>query len=88
MVEIEVGDEVFDGVVGEELFELGVELSGEGFVVGDDEGGAAEISDDVGGSERFAGTGDPEEGLVSVPCFKRTREFGDGLGLIALRLHF
>ena len=39
LVVVVVGDEVVDGVVWEERFELFVELGGEGFVVGEDEGG-------------------------------------------------
>ena len=44
LVVVVVGDEVLDGVVGEEVFELVVELGGEGLVVREDEGGALELS--------------------------------------------
>ena len=54
MVVVEVADEVFDGVVWEELFEFAVELGSEGFVVGHDEGGPSELLDDVGDGECFA----------------------------------
>jgi hypothetical protein len=73
----------FSGVVGEEGFEFGVELGGEGFVVGDDEGGALDVADDVGHGEGFAGTGDAEESLVLDAFEEAVREFGDGGGLIA-----
>ena len=64
MVVVVVGDEVFDGVVGEELFELVIELGGEGFVVREDEGGALELFDDLGHGEGLARAGDAEEDLV------------------------
>ena len=44
LVVVVVGDEVLDGVVGEEGFELVVELGGEGLVVREDEGGALSSS--------------------------------------------
>ncbi len=40
LVVVVVGDEVLDGVGGEELLELVIELGGEGLVVGEDERGA------------------------------------------------
>ncbi len=84
LVVVEVGDEVFDGVVGEELFEFGVELCGEGFVVGDDEGGAVECGDDVGDGEGFSGAGDAEEDVVAVLGVAEALDEGlDGLGLVA-----
>ena len=64
LVVIVVGDEVLHGVVGEELPELGGQLGGQGFVVGDDDGGALHFLDDVGHSEGFAAAGDAEEGLA------------------------
>ncbi len=64
MVVVVVGDEVFDGVVGEEGFELMVELGGEGFVMREDEGGALQFFDDLGHGEGLAGAGDAEEDLI------------------------
>ena len=43
LVVVVVAHEVLDRIVGEELAELAVELRGEGLVVGDDEGGEAEV---------------------------------------------
>ena len=43
LVVVVVGDEVLDGVVGEEGFELVVELGGEGLVVREDESGALDL---------------------------------------------
>jgi len=86
LVEIEVADEIFDGVVGEKGLELGVQLGGEGFVVGDDEGGPVKGLDDVGDGEGLAGTGDTEEGLVADAVADAPGQEVDGLGLVAGRL--
>ena len=84
LVVVEVGDEVFDGVFGEEVLELGVELGGECFVMAHDERRFADLLDDVGHGEGFAGAGDAEEGLVAVAGADGFDEFGDGLALVAL----
>ena len=64
LVVVVVGDEVLDGVVGEEGFELVVELGGEGLVVREDEGGALDLLDDLGHGEGLAGAGDAEQDLI------------------------
>ena len=64
LVVVVVGDEVLDGVLGEEGFELVVELGGEGLVVREDEGGAVDLLDDLGHGEGLAGAGDAEQDLV------------------------
>ena len=53
LVVIEVADKIFDGVVGEELLELAVELGGEGLVMGDDQRGPLDLRDDIGDRERL-----------------------------------
>jgi hypothetical protein len=86
LVVVVVGDEVFDGVVGEEGFELVVELGGEGLVVREDEGGALQLFDDLGHGEGLAGAGDAEEDLIFFSGVDTGDEFGDGSGLVALGL--
>ena len=86
LVVVVVGDEVFDGVAGEELFELVVELGGEGLVVGEDEGGAVGLLDDLGHGEGLAGAGDAEEDLVLFAGGEAVDELVDGAGLVALGL--
>ena len=44
LVVVVVGDEVLDGVAGEEVLELVIELGGEGLVVREDEGGAVGLA--------------------------------------------
>ena len=86
LVVIVVGDEVLDGVVGEEFAELGAELGREGFVVGEDEGRAVAVGDDVGHGERLAGAGDAEEGLPAHAPLDALGEAFDGLGLVTGRV--
>ncbi len=86
MVVVVVGDEVLDGVVGEEGLEFVVELGGESLVVREDEGGALEFFDDLGHGEGLAGAGDAEEDLVFFSGADTGDEFGDGTGLVALGL--
>jgi len=52
LVVVIVGNEVVDGVIGEELAELPVQLGGQGFVVGDNQGGLLDVLDHVGDGER------------------------------------
>ena len=48
LVVIVVADEVLHEVVGEEFLEFAVELSGEGLVVAQDQGGPSSLCDDIG----------------------------------------
>ena len=83
LIVVEVGDEVFDRVGGEEVFELGVELSREGLVVRHDQSRLPDVPNHVGHREGLARARDPEEGLVLVSGFDGLGELGNGLGLIA-----
>jgi len=85
LVVVEVADEVLDGVVGEELAELGVELGGEGLVVGEDEGRPAMAGDDLGDRVRLPRPGRPEEGLEAHSPGETVGEALDRLGLVAGR---
>ena len=86
LVVVVVGDEVFDGVVGEERLELVVELGGERLVVREDERGALDLFDDLRHGEGLAGAGDAEQDLVLLARGEAGDEFGDGAGLVALGL--
>ena len=88
MVIVVVADEVLHEVVGEEFLELAVELSGEGFVVAQDQGGPSGLRDDVGHREGLAGSGDAKKGLRLGSVVDPLHQLGDGLGLIAGRLVF
>jgi hypothetical protein len=86
LVVVVVGDEVLDGVVGEEGLELVVELGGQGLVVCEDEGRTVELLDDLGHREGLAGAGDAEEDLVFFAGVEAGDKLADGSGLVALGL--
>ena len=83
MVVVEVGDEVFDGVLGEELLQLGIELRGERLVVRKDERRPLYLLNDVGNGEGLPRAGCPEEDLVMEAIGEPLDEFGDGGWLVA-----
>ena len=83
LVVIEIADEVFDGVVGEETFELRVELGCKRLVVRDDERGFVDVPDDVGNGERLARTRDAEQRLMFRAREHAFGQLGNGLRLIA-----
>ena len=83
LVVIVVGDEVFDGVVGEKFLELGGQLGGQGLVVGDDQGGPLHFLDDVGHGEGLAAAGNAQQGLVDQAVVDPIHQPLHGLGLVA-----
>src|SRR5205823_6109748 len=86
LVVVVVGDEVLDGVVGEELAQLVAELGGERLVVGDQEGRALHLLDDPGHRRRLAGAGRAEHRLVALARLEPGRKLGDRGRLVAGRL--
>ena len=66
LVVVVVADKILDGVVGEKRHEFGAELSGQGLVVRDDQGGSLCLFDDGGHGEGFAGTRDAQKRLSAV----------------------
>jgi hypothetical protein len=85
LIVIEVTDEVFDRILGEELLELRVELRGERLVMRDDQGWPVDVPDDVRCREGLPRARHPEQRLVPIARLDGLRELGNGLGLIALR---
>ena len=67
LVVIEVGDEILDGVLGEELLELAVELRGQRLVVREDQRGPVQRLDDVGHGEGLARAGDAQQRGMLLP---------------------
>jgi len=85
LVVVEVADEVLDRVVGEELAELGVELGGEGLVVGQHEGRFLVLGDRVGDRPCLARAGHTEQGLVAHPRLEAVDQALDGGRLVPRR---
>ena len=83
LVVIVVGDEVFDGVVGEERLHLAIELGGQRLVGREDQGRALGAGDDLRGGEGLARAGDAEQHLVGLAVVDAFDEVGDGGGLVA-----
>ena len=86
LIVVVVADEILDGVLREEGFELVVELGRESLIVGQDQGGPVQGFDDLGHGEGFARAGDAEENLVFVARFDAADQLVDGLGLVAAGL--
>ena len=83
LVVVEVADEVLDRVVREEVAELGVQLRGEGLVVGEHERRALGGLDDLGDRQRLAGAGRAEQHLVFEALLEAVGQALDRLGLVA-----
>jgi hypothetical protein len=82
LVVVVVADEVVDGVVGEQLLQLAVELGGEDLVVDHDQGRPLGRGDDVGHGVGLARPGDPEQDLGGVAAVQTVDQVGDRLGLV------
>ena len=74
LVVVEVGDEVLDRVVREEVAELAVQLRGERLVVGEDERRLARVLDDLGDGEGLAGAGRAQQDLLLQALAEALRE--------------
>ena len=85
LVVVVIGDEILHRVGGEERAELAVELGGQRLVGGEDEGRALGLLDDVRHGKGLARAGDAEQHLVALAGLGSGRQFGDGVGLVALR---
>ncbi len=83
LIVIVIGYEVFDGVVGEEVLELAIELGGQRLVWREDEGRAAGLGDDLGGGEGLARAGDAEQDLIGLAIVGAFEQLGNRRGLVA-----
>ena len=83
LVKIKIGDEVFDAVVREEFLQLGIQLAGQRFVMGKDQGRLVDLGDDVGNGVRFAGSGRAQKDLVLFALFDAFDQLCNRFGLIA-----
>jgi hypothetical protein len=86
LIVIEIANEIFDGVVWEELAELAVKLGCQRFVVRNDQRWFVQGGNNICRCKRFSRSGNAEQRLVPVPCLHRPHELVDGVLLIAARL--
>jgi hypothetical protein len=85
LVIVVIGNEIFHPVFREELFELVIELVGQGLVVGNDQGGLLAFLDDIGHGIGLSGARDAYQGLKLLVSFQAGNELFDGLRLGAAR---
>ena len=83
LVVVVVGDEIFDGVFGEELLQLREELRGKRLVVREDERGTVPAGDEVGHRERLAGPRHALQRQPARPLLKPAHKRVDRLRLVA-----
>ena len=83
LIVVVVADEVFDGVIGEEALELGIELGSQGFVVRHDQGGPLGGLHDVGDGEGLAGARRAQQGLMPAVLLQTAKQSFNRRGLIA-----
>ncbi len=86
LVVVVVGDKVLDGVLGEEVLELRIQLGAQRLVVGEDQRRPLHAGDDVGDGERLARPGRAQQDLMPVPLFQAGHQRIDCLRLIPRRL--
>jgi hypothetical protein len=72
-----------DGVVGEQLAELEVQLVRQRLVVGHHQRRATDALDDIGHGEGLAAAGDAQQDLCGIAAKDTSGQFLDGSGLIA-----
>jgi len=75
-----------DGVAGEERSKFFIQLGGQRLVVGEHQGGFADLGNDICRRKGLAAACDAHKGLARPAVAKSPDEFLDGLGLIARRL--
>ena len=85
LVVVVVADEVLDGVVRQQVAELGGELRRERLVVRHHEGRALHLLDEPGGRRRLAGSGRAEQHDIGLARVDAVRELFDRGRLIAAR---
>ena len=85
LVIVVIRNEILYRVLGEEIFELGIELRRQCFVVRHDQGGALKVLNDVGNGECLAGSRSPQQNLIAIAFAESFNKFINRFGLIAGR---
>ena len=85
LVVIVVGNKILHRIVREKGPELGAELGRQRFVMGQHQGGAVALGDDVCHRKGLAAAGDAQQGLAPVAALHSLHKLLDGLRLVARR---
>ena len=85
LVIVVIGDEELDRVLREESLQLPVQLCGEGLVVGQHQGRAVEVGEDVRHGERLARARDAQQRLIAVAPREALGQLADGARLVPRR---
>ena len=88
LVVIVVADEILHRVVGEKLFELLIELTGQRLVMDQNQRGLLHLRDHIGHGKGLAGSGDTEQRLVLPASRNPGHQLVDGLALISAGLEW
>ena len=88
LVVVVVGDEILHRIVGEKFPELGAQLGGQSLVVGQHQGGALDLLNDLGHGEGLARAGDAQQSLLVQPHLQSAGQGRDGFRLISGGLIF
>lgn len=83
LIIVVVRDEVLNGIVWEEGFELLIELGRQSLVVAEHKGWLVGLSNDIGNGESLARARDTEQGLMTFATVDAIDELAYGLGLVA-----
>ena len=85
LIVVVVGDKILDGIVGEKLLELAIELGGKGLVVAHDQGGATELRNDIGHGKGLARPRHALQHLCPLATPNAVDQLAYGLRLVAHR---
>ncbi len=83
LVIVIIGHKILHCIFREKFLELAVELSRQGFVVGNDQSGLVQRRDHIGHGKSLTGTGDPQQSLALIALPESFNQGFNGLGLIA-----
>lgn len=72
-----------DGIIRKKSLILLGQLSGQSFIMSDDQSRLIDRRDDIGPSKSFARTGHAQEGLETVTSLETSHQFLNRLGLVA-----
>ncbi len=88
LIVVIVGDEIFNGVIGEEFLELAIQLGRERFVGRQDNCRALHSGNHIGNRKGFPRAGDAQQGLMHQAIIQPLHELANCLRLISCGLEW